>query len=64
VAVIKIGDDGKRFVNRRARFTALVAGILSLVGVVSYGLGDVTGSIFMILCGNTLATIHNLADDS
>jgi len=64
MAVIRVDNDGKLKVNRNARRTAAVAAVLALAGAVVYATGDHIGGIFIILCGNTLATIHNLADNS
>ena len=64
MAVIRVDDNGKRRVNKHTKRTVLVASFMAIVGVIIYATGDSTGGIFMILGGNTLATIYNLADDS
>jgi len=64
LGIVRVGDDGKKLVNKRARRTAAAAIIMSVIGVVVYATGDPLGGLFFILGGNTMATIHNLADNS
>lgn len=64
MAVIRVDNDGKKVISKHARRTAAAATIMAVIGVVVYATGDPLGGLFFILGGNTMATIHNLADDS
>jgi hypothetical protein len=64
MAVIRVDNDGKKVISKHARRTAAAAAIMAVIGVVVYATGDPLGGLFFILGGNTIATIHNLADDS
>jgi len=63
--IVRVNNDGKEIGTRkRAKRVSWIAIGFALAGVAGFMVGNVTNGLFLLLCGNTIASIWNLADDS